>query len=43
MVGQLLERGLVITEEEVSADLLIYNTCSIRDLAERKRWENLGA
>jgi tRNA-2-methylthio-N6-dimethylallyladenosine synthase len=42
MVGQLLERGLERTEDENSADLLIYNTCSIRDLAERKVMGKLG-
>lgn len=36
MIGQLEQRGLVRTEEEDLADLLIFNTCSIRELAERK-------
>lgn len=36
MVGQLEKRGLQRAEDENSADLLLYNTCSIRDLAERK-------
>ncbi len=42
MVGQLLERGLERTDDESLADLLIYNTCSIRDLAERKVMGKLG-
>lgn len=42
MVGQLLGRGLTQTEEEEKADLLIFNTCSIRDLAERKVMGKLG-
>lgn len=42
MVGQLLERGLERTDDEARADLLIYNTCSIRDLAERKVMGKLG-
>jgi tRNA-2-methylthio-N6-dimethylallyladenosine synthase len=42
MVGQLLERGLSRTDDEHSADLLIFNTCSIRDLAERKAMGKLG-
>lgn len=42
MVGQLLNRGLTRTEDETEADLLIYNTCSIRDLAERKVMGKLG-
>lgn len=42
MVGQLEARGLTRTDEENIADLLIYNTCSIRDLAERKVMGKLG-
>lgn len=42
MVGQLEQRGLSRTEDENSADLLIFNTCSIRDLAERKVMGKLG-
>ena len=42
MVGQLMQRGLKRVHEEELADLLIYNTCSIRDLAERKVMGKLG-
>lgn len=42
MVGMLLKRGLQRVELEESADLLIFNTCSIRDLAERKVLGKLG-
>src|SRR5271154_90310 len=42
MVGQLEKRGLVRIEDETCADLLIFNTCSIRDLAERKVMGKLG-
>lgn len=42
MVGQLLQRGLSRTDDESTADLLIFNTCSIRDLAERKVMGKLG-
>lgn len=42
MVGQLEQRGLLRTEDETAADLLIFNTCSIRDLAERKVMGKLG-
>ncbi len=42
MVGQLEKRGLSRTEDEHAADLLIFNTCSIRDLAERKVMGKLG-
>lgn len=42
MVGQLEARGLGRIDDENVADLLIYNTCSIRDLAERKVMGKLG-
>ncbi|NGX62300.1 MAG: tRNA-2-methylthio-N(6)-dimethylallyladenosine synthase [Chlamydiae bacterium] len=42
MAGILAKRGLAQTEEENKADLLIFNTCSIRDLAERKVMGKLG-
>lgn len=42
MVGLLENRGLTRTDDENSADLLIFNTCSIRDLAERKVMGKLG-
>lgn len=42
MIGLLEERGLVRTSSEEEADLLMYNTCSIRELAERKVMGKLG-
>ncbi len=42
MVGQLLKRGMTRIQEEAEADLLIFNTCSIRDLAERKVMGKIG-
>ncbi len=42
MIGQLENRGLVRCHDELDADLLLYNTCSIRDLAERKVMGKLG-
>ncbi len=42
MVGMLEKRGLTRIESEEQADLLLYNTCSIRDLAERKVLGKLG-
>ncbi len=42
MIGQLLKRGLQRTQTEDDADLLIFNTCSIRDLAERKALGKIG-
>ena len=42
MVGQLIQKGLSPVDAEEAADLLIFNTCSIRDLAERKVMGKLG-
>lgn len=42
MVGLLEKRGLARIEDEMQADLLIFNTCSVRDLAERKVMGKLG-
>ncbi len=42
MIGQLEGRGLTRSHEEDAADLLIFNTCSIRDLAERKAMGKIG-
>lgn len=42
MAGILSNRGLTQTEDEEEADILIFNTCSIRDLAERKVMGKLG-
>ncbi len=42
MIGLLESRGLIRTDDENNADLLIFNTCSIRDLAERKVMGKLG-
>ncbi len=42
MVGILQERGLKRTDNEKEADLLIFNTCSVRDLAERKVMGKVG-
>lgn len=42
MVGALEKRGMTRSETEDEADLLIFNTCSIRDLAERKVMGKLG-
>lgn len=36
MTGILLQRGLIQATSEEAADLLLFNTCSVRDLAERK-------
>ena len=42
MVGQMELSGYKRTESESEADILLYNTCSIRDLAERKAMGKIG-
>jgi tRNA-2-methylthio-N6-dimethylallyladenosine synthase len=42
MIGQLIKRGLSRIDDENDADLLIFNTCSVRDLAERKVMGKIG-
>lgn len=42
MVGILEKRGLQRIDDEKNADVLIYNSCSIRDLAERKVMGRIG-
>jgi tRNA-2-methylthio-N6-dimethylallyladenosine synthase len=42
MSGQLVKKGLTPVEDEENADLVIFNTCAIRDLAERKVMGKLG-
>lgn len=42
MVGLLEKRGLQRIDNEDTADLLLFNTCSIRDLAERKVMGKIG-
>lgn len=42
MIGQLENRGMTRIHDEEQAELLIFNTCSIRDLAERKVMGKLG-
>lgn len=42
MVGQLLKWGLKQVYNEKEGDVLLFNTCSIRDLAERKVMGKIG-
>lgn len=42
MIGLLENRGLIRSHDENDADLLIFNTCSVRDLAERKVMGKIG-
>ena len=42
MKGMLERRGLVRVDDDETADLLLFNTCSVRDLAERKVLGKIG-
>ena len=41
--GVLEEAGFVYEEDELSADLVIYNTCTVRDNANQKLYGHLGS
>lgn len=42
MRGILHQRGLTCVDDEMHADIVIFNTCAVRDLAERKALGKLG-
>lgn len=42
VLGQLRAQGYESTEDRESADVVIYNTCSVRQHAEQKVWSRLG-
>ena len=42
LAGALSRRGYLLTSEEGDADILIFNTCSVREQAERKAIGKLG-
>jgi tRNA-2-methylthio-N6-dimethylallyladenosine synthase len=42
VMGQLRAQGYVPTEDRDSADVILYNTCSVREHAEQKVWSRLG-
>jgi tRNA-2-methylthio-N6-dimethylallyladenosine synthase len=42
VVGQLRAMGYGFTPDRLSADVVLYNTCSVRELAEQKVWSRLG-
>jgi tRNA-2-methylthio-N6-dimethylallyladenosine synthase len=42
VVGTLKRRGFELTEERRAADLVLFNTCAVRDHAEDKVWSRLG-
>jgi len=43
VTGLLLEKGYALAESEESADVILFNTCSIREHAEDRVWSNVGA
>ncbi|MCM8811658.1 MAG: tRNA (N6-isopentenyl adenosine(37)-C2)-methylthiotransferase MiaB [Candidatus Omnitrophica bacterium] len=43
VTGLLLERGYRLTDSEKTADVVLFNTCSVREHAEDKVWSLLGA
>ncbi|MBI3616526.1 MAG: tRNA (N6-isopentenyl adenosine(37)-C2)-methylthiotransferase MiaB [Candidatus Omnitrophica bacterium] len=43
VTGLLLEKGYALTESEEQADVILFNTCSVREHAEDKVWSNVGA
>lgn len=42
VVGQLRALGYGFTSDPDAADVVLYNTCSVRELAEQKVWSRLG-
>ncbi len=41
--GVLLDVGFVLTQEPAEADLILFNTCAVREHAEQRMYGNLGA
>src|SRR4029078_8835353 len=42
VLGQLRAQGYESVDDRESADIIIYNTCSVREHAEQKVWSRLG-
>jgi len=42
VLGQLRAQGYVSVEDREDADVILYNTCSVREHAEQKVWSRLG-
>ena len=42
VLGQLRAQGYVSVEDRDQADVILYNTCSVREHAEQKVWSRLG-
>ena len=43
VTGLLLGKGYARTDSEEGADVILYNTCSVRAHAEHRVWSNVGA
>ncbi|MEE8277623.1 MAG: tRNA (N6-isopentenyl adenosine(37)-C2)-methylthiotransferase MiaB [Thermoanaerobaculia bacterium] len=43
MAGQLMQQGMLPTREPASADIILLNSCSVREKAEHKVYSRLGA
>lgn len=43
VAGRLASLGYVFTPDAADADIVLYNTCSVRERAEQKVWSRLGA
>ncbi|HMO25757.1 MAG TPA: MiaB/RimO family radical SAM methylthiotransferase [Tepidisphaeraceae bacterium] len=42
VLGQLRAQGYESTDDRTDADIIVYNTCSVREHAEQKVWSRLG-
>src|SRR5881392_1789921 len=42
VLGQLRAQGYVSTDDRDAADVILFNTCSVREHAEQKVWSRLG-
>jgi tRNA-2-methylthio-N6-dimethylallyladenosine synthase len=42
MLGQLMEQGVLPTREPAEADIILLNSCSVREKAEQKAYSRLG-
>src|SRR5437764_13977614 len=42
VLGQLRAQGYESTEDRAAADVILFNTCSVREHAEQKVWSRLG-
>src|SRR3989338_7772885 len=43
IIGMLLERGFILSDSPEEADVVLFNTCSVRKHAEDRAVSNIGA